>query len=247
MEAVITRAMELQAKEEERTGDEGIGAAELVRIAKELGLSPTHVQQAIAEVRGRPAAEHDMLTSLLGVRHVGTARHIPMPAARAREQLERYLTEREAMVVLRRHTDRTIFERGVGVGAAVSRAANMVQARHAMLRAKSMSVSVNPVDEKSCFVAIAIDLGELRTGTAIGTGVGGLGGAAGAAVLGMVLAPPLALAVVPVVGGFAYAMRVTYRNAIQKRLTQLESLLDRLEHRELVDTTPSSLLKRFGL
>ena len=105
---------------------------------------------------------------------------------------------------------------------------------------------MSAVDEKSCFVSVTIDLGELRTGTAIGAGVGGLSGAAGAAVIGIVLAPPLALAVVPVVGGFAYLMRVTYRQAMQKRITQLESLLDRLEHRELIETGAASMLKRFG-
>jgi hypothetical protein len=170
-----------------------------------------------------------------------------MPAARAREQLERYLTEREAMVVLRRHADRTVFERGAGVGAAVARAANTMGARHPLLRAKTITVSVAPVDERSCFVSVAIDMSELRTGTAAGAGIGAVSGAAGGAVLGILLAPPLALAALPVVGGFAWAMRLTYRQALQKRLEQLESLLDRLEHKELIDTSPSSLLKRFGL
>jgi hypothetical protein len=248
MEAVITRAIELQARIEERTADadEGIGAAELVRIAQELGISPQHVQQAIAEVRGKPPAENDLLTSFFGQRHVGVSRYVPLPAAKAREQIDRYLIEKEAMVVLRRHTDRTIYERGAGVGAAVARAASTVGARHPLLKAKTITVSVAPVDEKSCFVAVSIDLSELRSGTAIGTAVAGVSGGGVAVGIALILAPPVALAVVPVLGGFAYLMRVTYRNAILKRQNQLESLLDRLEHRELIDSGPAGLLKRFG-
>jgi len=247
MEAVITRAIELQARIEERSVDEGIGAGELVRIAQELGISPQHVQQAIAEVRGKPPAEHDLLTSVFGQRHVGVSRYVPFPAAKAREQIDRYLIEREAMVVLRRHTDRTIYERGAGVGAAVARAASTVGARHPLLKAKTVTVSVTPVDEKSCFVAVSIDLSELRTGTAIGTAVAGVtGGGAAAAIGALILAPPVALAVIPVLGGFAYLMRLSYRSAIHKRQNQLESLLDRLEHRELIEPGPAGLLKRFG-
>ena len=47
MEAVIARALELQAREEERTGDEGIPAQELIRIAGELGVSITTVSKVL--------------------------------------------------------------------------------------------------------------------------------------------------------------------------------------------------------
>ena len=247
MEAVIARAIKLQTREEERTGDEGIGAAELVRIAGELGIAPSHVQQAIAEVRGRPAAEHDLLSTLFGESRVTASRYIPLPAAKATEQIDRYLIDREAMVVLRRLGDRTIYERGSGVGAAVARAAGTMGARHPLLKAKSLQVSVNPVDERSCFVALSVDLRAQRTGTAAGTAVGAvvMGGAAATAVI--VIVPPLALAALPVFGGFAYIMRASYRSALARWRTQLESLLDRLEHRELIDVGPAgSLLRRFG-
>jgi hypothetical protein len=249
MEAVIARAIELQASEEERSGVEGIDATELVRIAGELGIAPSHVHQAIAEVRGRPAAERDLLTSLFGESQITVSRYLPMPAARAREQIDRYLVDREAMVVLRRMGERTIYERGAGVGAAVARAAGTMGARHPLLKAKSLQVAVNAVDDRSCFVALSVDLATQRSGTAAATASGGLILGTAATVVGITILPPLALAALPLFGGFTYMLRSSYRKAITRWRTQLESLLDRLEHKELLDSGPGpqNLLKRFGL
>jgi hypothetical protein len=81
----------------------------------------------------------------------------------------------------------------------------------------------------------------------VGVAVGGTAVAAAAAGLGVVLAPPLALVGLPVLGGFTYLMRSSYRAALSRTTTQLESLLDRLEHQGLVEQGPSGLLRRFGL
>ena len=246
MEAVIARALELQASEEERSLDDGISATELVRIAGELGLAPQHVQQAIAEVRGKPAAETSVVAKLLGDARVTVSRFLAMPAARAREQLDRYFQEREAMVVLRRLPDRIIYERGSGVGAAVTRAAGVVGGRHPLLRLARLEVTVSPADERGCFVALSVDLASQRTGAVAGVTVGGLVGAATAAGAGIVLAPPLALLGLPVLGGFTYLMRWSYRATLSKTRTQLESLLDRLEHQELSEQGPTGVLRRLG-
>jgi hypothetical protein len=246
MEAVIARAIELQARQEERTLDDGIGVAELVRIAGELGLSPEHVQQAIAEVRGMPPAESGLTVKLLGEARVTVSRFLSIPLRSARDQLDRYLQEREAMVVLRRLPERIIYERGSGVGAAVTRAAGMVGARHPLLKLKQLEVTVNASDERSCFVALSVDLGTQRAGTVAGVAAGGLVGAAAAAGVGVVLAPPLALLGLPVLGGFTYLLRTSYRATLAKTRTQLESLLDRLEHQGLLEPDGAGLLRRFG-
>jgi hypothetical protein len=246
MEAVIARALELQARQEEHSLDDGISAAELVRIAGELGLAPEHVQQAIAEVRGRPAAESGVMAKLLGDAHVTVSRFLAMPSATARDQLDRYLQEREAMVLLRRLPDRFLYEKGSGVGAAVTRAAGMVGGRHPMLNLKQLDVAVTTADERGCFVALSAGLASQRAGTVAGVAAGGFVSAAAAATAGIVLAPPLALLGLPVIGGFTYLMRSSYRATFEKTRTQLESLLDRLEHRELVEPGPTGILRRFG-
>jgi hypothetical protein len=220
--------------------------AELVRIAGELGISPAHVQQAIAEVRGRPAGEDGLLARLVGEARVTASRLVSVPPAGAREQLDRYLTGREAMVAQRRLPDRTIYERGSGVGAAVTRAAGAVAARHSLLNVPLLEVAVDAVDDRSCFVAVSVDLNARRSATAAGTAAGALAGSAAAATVGVVLAPPLALIGLPVLAGFAYLMRASYRGAVTRTRTQLESLLDRLEHKELIDPGQPGLLRRFG-
>jgi hypothetical protein len=248
MEAVIARAIELQARQEERTLDDGIGVSELVRIAGELGLSPEHVQQAIAEVRGRPSAEGGVAVKLLGEARVTVSRFLAIPSRSVKDQLDHYLQEREAMIVLRRLPDRVIYERGAGVGAAVTRAAGMVGGRHPLLNLKQIEVTVNASDERSCFVALSVDLGAQRAGTAAAVAAGGVAvGAAAGVALGTLVAPPLALLGLPVLGGFTYLMRYSYRAALAKTRTQLESLLDRLEHRGLIEPGQGGLLRRFGL
>ena len=149
------------------------------------------------------------------------------------------------MVVQRRLEDRIVYERGSGVGAAVMRAAGIVGARHPLLKARLLEVTVNPADER-CFVALTIDLRTQRSGTIAGVAAGGVVGAATAAGLGVVLAPPLALVGLPVLGGFAYLMRASYQNTLEKTHTQLESLLDRLEHQELLQEPSARLRRPFG-
>jgi hypothetical protein len=184
---------------------------------------------------------------LLGDARVTVSRFLAIPPLSAKDQLDHYLQEREAMIVLRRLPDRVIYERGAGVGAAVTRAAGMVGGRHPLLNLKQMEVTVSASDERSCFVALSVDLGAQRAGAVAGVAAGGLVGAAAAASLGVVLAPPLALLGLPVLGGFTYLMRASYRATLAKTRTQLESLLDRLEHRGLIEPGQGGLLRRFGL
>ncbi|RMH12724.1 MAG: hypothetical protein D6701_13175, partial [Gemmatimonadetes bacterium] len=55
-EAVIQRAAELASSEPE-AGDAGFTEAEVLRIARDVGLSPHHVERALAEVRWRAEGE----------------------------------------------------------------------------------------------------------------------------------------------------------------------------------------------
>lgn len=94
LEAVIRRAVELQAGNSART-EEGVSEVEVVRIGEELGLDPTTVRRAMAEVRGRPVEERGALVKLVGVGTVRAARVLRRPAASTGLLLDRYLRETE--------------------------------------------------------------------------------------------------------------------------------------------------------
>ncbi|CAN5632145.1 hypothetical protein BH23GEM7_BH23GEM7_39810 [soil metagenome] len=238
MEAVIHRAVELQAREVERGVGEGITEAELVRIGKELGLSPLHMQQALAEVQSR-APEKDLLFGRgFGDSRAVASRMIRRSADQVTHELDAYLRDRECMVVQRRMPARTIYTQASGVVAAFSRAASRVGSRHELLKVKTLEVSVQPVDESACYVAVGVDLTGQRTGLAAGGLVGGSGaGAAVGIIFAIAIAPAAALVGVPVVIGSILGVRTIYRYAAAQMHEKLESLLDRLEHRELLPPT----------
>lgn len=236
LEAVIRRAVELQAREAEGGPGEGLTESELIRIGRELGLSPAHVQQALAEVRSRPSPEREgWFGRGFGDAAVLSSRHVSRSAESVRRELEVYMRDRECMVVQRRLPDRTVYVQASGVVAAVSRAAQRVGSRYPPLGARQIEVAVQPVDENSCFVSLAVDLSGQRTGLAAGGLLGG-GGAGGitAAMAAIAIAPPAALVGVPLLIGAVLSARAIYSQLTERMRVQIESLLDRLEHRELL-------------
>jgi hypothetical protein len=251
VEAVIRRAVELQVRETESgAGGDGITADELVRMSTELGLSRRHIQQALVEVEvaGDPAAEHGLLWRLFGPGKAAAARTVSRPAAEARRVLDEYLRGTEAMVVQRRIGDLTVYEEGAGIGAALTRVAAKAGARHAPLHLKLLEAAVRPIDDGTSYVAIAADLGSRRNGAVAGAAVGG---SVAAASTGLVLAtafvPVAAVAGLPLLAIFQQISRAWYRGELARVRTRLESLLDRLEHRELDPPTARSVLGRFGI
>ncbi len=245
MEAVIRRAVELQMRETDPARGEGITEAELVRIGQELGLPAQHIQQALAEVRSRTQEEEWWFGRGFGAGKAVAARVMKRSVERVQRELDTYLRERECMVVQRRLPDRTIYAQASGVVAAVTRAAQRVGSRYPLLRAKTLEVSVQRIDEESCYVAIATDLVAQRTGLVAGglLGGGSAGGIAGIAAA-IAVAPPAALVGVPVLLGTVLASRALYRETLSRTCERLEALLDRLEHRELLPA--ASAVPRLG-
>jgi hypothetical protein len=235
-ELVIRRAAELQARAaEEGMGDEGVSEGEMLRIGSELGLSGSHLSRALAEVRGTQTADTGLLTRYLGDSVARATRSVLGGADDVRRTLEAYLTEREYLAVLRRLPDRTIYTRASGVAAAVGRATSQMVSRSPLLKVSNLEVSVQPLEEGFSYVMIASSLATQRTSTAavgVASGVGG--GSLVAAVLGIAVAPPAALIGIPFLASSLFAAQQVYHGVLERTQTQLESLLDRLEHGELL-------------
>lgn len=234
-ELVIRRAAELQARQsEEAFGGDGISEAEVIRIGRELGLSPENLQRAIAETSGEEP-EEGMLHSLFGAATVRASRLIAGDAEKVSRTLERYLVEREFLAVQRRFGDRTLFTRATGMIASMGRATSQMFSRSPLLKVDNLEVSFRPLDESGCWLSLASSLRANRTAAAATSFVaGGSGAAVAGAVLGIALAPPAALIALPILGASVFGARAYYDHLTKDVEVQLESLLDRLEHGELL-------------
>lgn len=231
LEAVIRRATQLQ----EGTGDQdGLSEGELVRMGADLGLSPIHLQQAIAELRAGAGAERDLLSRAFGPSYLTASRTLVGAADRTRADLERYLVEDEFFVVCRRFADRTSYERGTGFIASIGRAANQLSRRGPRLDLRTLEVAVQPLEEGFCHVTLSTDLSGARGGIAAGAAAAGVGGGGAAALaLAIAVAPPAALLGLPILAATVFGMRKAYVAMAERSRTQLESLLDRVQHHEL--------------
>jgi len=233
-EMVIRRAAELQAREAEGGGTEGLSESEALRIGRELGLSTRHLHQAIAEVAVADSEPPGMLTRLYGPPVVRASRSVMGDPDAIAKLLERYLVEREYLAVLRRFPDRVIFTRATGVVAALGRASSQIFSRSPLLKVANLEMAVRPLEEGYGYVSLAASLRSNRTATAVGSILGGGSGAAvTGAVLGIAIAPPAALIGLPVLGGAMAIGHFYYADLVRNTQLQLESLLDRLEHGEL--------------
>lgn len=235
LEAIIRRAVEIQTAAGAADEMDGIPEAEVLRIGRELGLEPSTVRRAIADVRGRAPAERGVLARMMGPRTVLAARTVRRPAAAVGLLVEQYLTTVEYMVVQRRFPDRTRYVAGTGMGAAMGRAYRKMQERHATLDVTPLDVAVSVIDEDTCFVEVSTDLGASRAGLFAGAALGGGGAATGivTAVLATPIVDPLALVAVPVLGGMFLGMRGIFGAVSRSTQEKLEAFLDRLEHNEL--------------
>ena len=212
-EAVIKRAVELQSGSSARL-EEGVSDTEVVRIGQELGLDPTTVRRAIAEVRIRPAEESGALATLVGPGTVRATRVVMRSAASTASQLDRYLRETEFMVVQRRFPDRNRYSRDSGLAAGLGRFARGFSRGHRPLDLKQLDVAISALDAESCLVELSSDLKDARGGLAAGVlGSGSaLAGVGAAFVWATPIADPFMLLAAPIVAGSWYGMRAIYRH-----------------------------------
>jgi len=234
LEAVIRRAVELQSGSSARTED-GIAQSEVLRIGQELGLEPSAVRRAMAEVRSRAPSERSLLGKSMGPRVVRCARTLRQPAALTGMRVEQHLLEREYMVVQRRFPERTRYVKDSSLAAGLARLARGFTRAQRPLDLKQLDVAVAAIDETTCLVELSVDLGSERAGVVTGA-IGGGGAIAtglATAVWATPVADPYMLLGIPVLGVAWYGMKRVYRGLQRSALEKMESFLDRLEHNEL--------------
>jgi hypothetical protein len=234
LERVLARAAELQAAEGE--GDEpGLSDAQLVEIAKEVGLAPQNLRQALAEERSRgdAPASRGALDFVFGGALASSSRTVRGTPATVMAALDLSMTQEEGLRVKRRFPDRTLWERAPGIVASISRAFDVAGRGYHLARTDDVGATVVGVDADRTLVRLDASLETTRGQHLAGGAVLALLGAAGSAVLFTLGVLPV-VAALPVVGlsiAAWFAAREFHRARRRAQLA-LEQVLDRLERNE---------------
>lgn len=243
MERVLARAAELQgAGTGAEPGDE-LTEAQLLEIAREVGLSETHLRQAMAEERARVPVLDDgsFATRVAGPATAAASRVVRRAPADVLSALDTWMQREECLRLKRRFPDRLTWEPRSDLWSGVRRAVGGGGKSFALARAWEVAATVVVVDDTRTLVRLEADLSSARLARLRAAGASaGAGAAAGGTLvavgvtLGAAAVAVGALAVFPVVAGAAGAWAVarSHRDVAARTGLALEQMLDRLEHEE---------------
>lgn len=235
LERVLARAMELHVRgDEPADGDEQLSESRILEIARDVGIAPEAVRQAIAEERARAPLSSAQRESdaMLGDPTVSSARVVAGSTADLLGRMEALLGREESLGVIRRYPDRLVLEPRRGLLDQMARAVDLGGRGYYLSRASEVVVSVGAVDDKRTHVALAADLKPARSQRmwwpVILTGIGLLG----AAPLALLTLYPWLGILPPLVMGWIgwIAARNSWKSLRRQALVSLERLLDRLEY-----------------
>jgi hypothetical protein len=237
LERVLARAAELQgASGDETETADNLTEAQILELGKEVGLSPQHIRQALAEERARiePVAlgGSGVAFRLFGANRVAAQRVVRGTPIKLLDVLDRWMEREEWLRVVRQRPDRRVWEPRRDILGSIRR---FFGGRGAGLyRASDIAATVVPVDDEFSLVRLEADFSALRNTAASRTATGTVIGAASTtalAVMGIML--PVAIAPVVVVTAGSYVMsRRSQQEALARAHLTLEQVLDRLERGE---------------
>jgi hypothetical protein len=200
---VLRRAAELDAATE-RSPVDGYEPAAVEEAAREVGLSPTAVRQAVAELRaGVLPAEGTGRRRAATSRVVGEQRLVATPPEAALAHIDRFL--RTQMLELRRRAgDRSVYRQRTDLVASLRRTLDFAGAIK-LDGLRTVDVLVTPADDERTLVRIEAELATSRANAVAGGAAAGSAVAVATGLLGAVLAEPVlvvgALPAGAVVGG----------------------------------------------
>ena len=236
LERVLARAAELQGESGEPT--EALSEEQILELGTEVGLSPQHLRQALAEERtrgGGPPPSSGLVARLLGAAVVSSTRTVPGTPASTLERLDDWMQREECLRVKRHFPDRIVWEARQGFFDAVRRGLNVGGRGYALSRAHEVGATVVAVDGERSLVRLDADLGTHRSAVAgQGATLATLGAVSSAAAV--LLGVLLPVAVVPAVAAGAigyFQARSRHAATLTRAQLALEQVLDRLERGEL--------------
>jgi hypothetical protein len=244
LERVLARAAELQAATGDESETDALTEEQILELGREVGLSPEHIRQALAEERVRvapvPSSDYGIARRLFGGTRVAAQRAVRGTPERVLATLDRWMQREEWLRVVRQRNDRIVWEPRRGFFGAIRQ---LVRGQdYALYRSNDISATVVRVDANTSLVRLEADFSVLRRAMAGQTGIGTvIGGASTGALIAMGVMLPIAVAPALVFAGAAYATsRRTQQSALYRALLTLEQVLDRLERG---DANAPSLLR----
>jgi hypothetical protein len=233
VERVLARALDLQAGTSGDTQDR-LTEAQLLDLAKEVGLDATHLRQALAEERTRVAIpeERGLLAALYGGASVSAQRTVSGTPAQVLKALDDWMQRQEGLKVKRHFGERIVWEADHGIAGAVKR---IVSGRGAALaRATDVAATAIALDASRVVVRLDAQLGANRASMAqVNAGLAGASVVAGGVLVALsfplLAAVAPAVVLVPAVWGIA---RASHLRTVERAQLALEQVLDRLERGE---------------
>lgn len=253
IERVLSRAAELNVGDLDAS--EGMSEAQLVALGQEVGISASHVRQALAEERTRvdvqPAS--GLLGSLLGGTTAAASRIVPGTPAVVLERLDQWMQREELLRPKRRFGDRMTWEARRDLIGSLQAGLNFGGKAYALSRATEIGATAIAIDATRTLVSLDANLADSRRGSAIGAAVLGGVGVVGAAVLSALIVIPGGYPWLAAVlgstwaagaGGAIYGIGRAQKAKLHRAQLGLEQVLDHLEHgaRERRGNTISDLL-----
>ena len=239
LERVLARAAELQAGELDP--GEYISEERLLDIAKEVGLDPHHMRQALAEERTRVAVpeESGAVARFAGVARVIARRVVMGKPAGVLESLDTWMHREECLIIKRRFPERIVWEEHRGFWTQLRRGMDMGGRRYVLARAHEVSATAVPVDDQRALVRLEADLSNVRTGRLAGAGAStAIGVAAGGTLLALGFFPLAAVAPALVGAVAGYGVARSHRGVASRAQLALEQVLDRLESQQPLQPRP---------
>ena len=241
LDRILKRAGELQVSAADPA--EQMTEEQLVALGQEVGLTPQHLRQAIAEERTRPALpeEPGFTDRWVGPCTVSARRVVRGTREQLLSRLDDWMRREECLQVKRRLVDRVVWEPRRDFLGNIKRGLNLGGRSYHLARAHDVAATAVTIDAATTLVQIDADLRPARASRVrAGGGVAASGTVAGASIVGIGLAvgvvipllPLVAIAAVPAAIGAGVGIRVArgFRATAERVQLSLEQALDSIEH-----------------
>lgn len=257
LDRILKRAGELQVSAADPA--EEMTEEQLIALGQEVGITPQHLRQAIAEERTRPALpdEPGFTDRWIGPRTVSARRVIRGSREQLLSRLDEWMRREECLQVKRRLVDRVVWEPRRDVFGSIRRGLNLGGRSYALSRTHDVAATAVSIDSANTLIQIDADLRSARaarvrggsavatTGTVAGASMVGIGIALG---LAIPLLPLVAIAAIPVAAGAGIGVQVArgFRGTAERVQLSLEQALDSIEHGEPPRPTVGDVLGLIG-
>lgn len=253
-ERVLQRAAELQAQRQDV--GETLSEAEVLALGKDVGISESHLRQALVESRlhVEVAPADGAMDRALGPGEISVERVVQGSQESIGEALTEWFEREEILAVQRSTPGRIAWEPLTAFAGAMRKI--RVAFEHGrgpafLNHAHLVQAVISPLEEGYCHVTLIASLGKARSSYVIGGSAIGFGGLT-VGVLAMIIGAPafvLAATALPAMGGGWLVARM-FRPIADRARVGLLRALDRLERQPALlrgTTTPTALPKPSGL